>query len=264
MPWDCPQDCIEDADGLLYPTGGVYARVFIVMQNVFTELAVSPPLQAPVPSCLQKRLNRRLKMDGLKLLGDIADGCIAAAFFDPQYRGILDKLCYGNEGASRGKRRSDLRQMTKDEIAAFIGEIARTLKPSGHVFLWVDKYELLNGFRHWLEGSALHVVDLIGWDKCRMGMGYRTRRVTEYCLVLQKPPLRAKGVWTSHTIRDTWQEKVDTSGHPHRKPIGLQTALMEAVTHEGDIILDPAAGDFTVLEAAGACGRNFIGCDIAG
>ena len=33
-------------------------------------------------------------------------------------------------------------------------------------------------------------------------MGYRTRRKSEYCLVLQKVPLRAKGVWRSHNIPD--------------------------------------------------------------
>jgi site-specific DNA-methyltransferase (adenine-specific) len=28
----------------------------------------------------------------------------------------------------------------------------------------------------------------------KMGMGYRTRRESEYLLVLQKPPLKAKGI----------------------------------------------------------------------
>ena len=97
-----------------------------------------------------------------------------------------------------------------------------------------------------------------------MGMGYRSRRVTEYCLVLQKQPRKAKGVWKIHNIPDTWQEKAPSGVHPHRKPLDLQAALIAAVSNEGDIVLDPAAGDFTVMEAARLCRRNFLGCDLNG
>ena len=44
-----------------------------------------------------------------------------------------------------------------------------------------------------LEGSGFQVVDLITWNKIKMGMGYRTRRFGEHLVVLQKKPLRAKG-----------------------------------------------------------------------
>lgn len=43
-------------------------------------------------------LNRKNKMDGLDLLNSIDTETVKVAFFDPQYRGILDKLSYGNEG----------------------------------------------------------------------------------------------------------------------------------------------------------------------
>ena len=36
-------------------------------------------------------------------------------------------------------------------------------------------------------------MDLVTWDKDRMGMGYRTRRVTEYMVILQKPPTQVGG-----------------------------------------------------------------------
>ena len=55
----------------------------------------------------------------------------------------------------------------------------------------------------------MSTVDAMTWDKGRMGMGYRTRRRTEYLLVLQKEPTRAKGVWTAHDIPDIWLEKVE-------------------------------------------------------
>lgn len=211
------------------------------------------------------KLNRRLKMDGRDFLAALPEAAVPVAFFDPQYRGVLDKLQYGNEGKARGRRRSALRQMDEDLIASFVRGIDRALVPSGHLFLWMDKFHLLNGFRKWLEGTALDVVDMVNWNKQRMGMGYRSRRITEYCVVLQKAPRRAKGVWTIHNIPDTWEEKVQAAkGHPHQKPVRLQRELLSAVTGEGDIVIDPAAGDFSVMSAARAAQRNFLGCDLNG
>ena len=95
-------------------------------------------------------------------------------------------------------------------------------------------------------------------------MGYRSRCKTEYCVVLQKQPRKAKGVWKTHNIPDTWREKVTSDGHPHKKPIKLQAELLAAVSNEGDIVIDPAAGDFTVMTAANNRHRNFLGCDLNG
>ena len=215
-----------------------------------------------LPSDVQ--INARLKMDGLKLLASLPEGSIPVAFLDPQYRNGLNKMAYGNEGKSRGKTRCELPQMDNETIRRFLQGIDRALIPMGHLFLWMDKFELLNDFRAWLEGTALDVVDLVNWDKGRMGMGYRTRRTTEYCVVLQKPPRRAKGVWKTHNIPDSWREKAPRGTHPHRKPIDLQGKLLAAVSHEGDLVLDPAAGDFTVLQACRLQRRAFIGCDLNG
>lgn len=53
-------------------------------------------------------LNQRNRMDGLALLKRLNDNAIRAVFFDPQYRGVLDRLKYGNEGKSRGRARCAL------------------------------------------------------------------------------------------------------------------------------------------------------------
>ena len=96
-------------------------------------------------------------------------------------------------------------------------------------------------------------------------MGYRTRRRSEHLLVLQKPPRRAKGVWKRHDIPDVWQEPAQRGGGGvHPKPVGLQGALIEAVSNPGDTVVDPAAGSFSVLDACRAHGRDFVGCDING
>ena len=249
----------QQTQTLIEPSTAGFAET---ASNVFSTARSVSSQSIQLPPAL--RLNERLRMDGLKLLADLPGEAVPVAFLDPQYRGILDKMGYGNEGKSRGQRRCALAQMDSAAIARFVQGIERALMPTGHLFLWLDKFELLNGFQRWLEGGSLEVVDLVNWDKARMGMGYRSRRVTEYCLVLQKPPRRAKGVWKTHNIPDTWREPAPKGVHPHRKPLELQAALLAAVSNEGDIILDPAAGDFTVMQAALSRHRNFLGCDLNG
>jgi site-specific DNA-methyltransferase (adenine-specific) len=207
-------------------------------------------------------LDERNEADGLTLLRHLETDSFPLCIFDPQYRGVLDRQKYGNEG-SRQQERSTLPQMDEKEIISFIKEIYRTLMPSGHLLLWVDKYHLCMGVMPWLSETQLFTVDLIVWNKKRMGMGYRTRRQSEYCLVLQKAPLRAKGVWRSHHIPDVWDEKLDVP-FTHAKPLQLQIELIEALTNTRDVVVDPAAGSFSVLEACRRTNRRFLGCDIRG
>lgn len=205
--------------------------------------------------------NYKNKSDGLILLSDLLDESISCAFFDPQYRGVLDKLRYGNEGQGRGKARSDLVQMSEDVIMKFIKELDRVIKPSGHLFIWIDKFHLCTGVNQWFNDTNFCIVDLLTWDKGKIGMGYRTRRKAEYLLVLQKKPVRAKGVWTLHNIPDVWIEKVIKT-HPHSKPINLQEQLILATTNKNDYVCDPASGGYSVFGACKSTGRNFVGCDI--
>ena len=142
--------------------------------------------------------------------------------------------------------------------------------PSGYLFLWADAFRVGSG-DHLRVADVLSCVDLIAWNNGRFGMGYRTRRCGDYLVILQKPPIRAKATWHDHGIRDRWieevdalwVEKVDTDIHPHIKPAGLIRRLIAAVTAPGDLVIDPAAGSFTVMDVAHELGRRFCGCDIA-
>ena len=207
-------------------------------------------------------LNQPNDYDGLDLLAEIEPGSVPLCIFDPQYRGVLDQMAYGNEGVSRGQRRSSLPQMDEGTIAEFIRRIAKALIPSGHLFLWVDKFHLCQGVQPWFDDVGMEIVDMVTWNKDRMGMGYRTRRYAEYLIIAQKFPKRAKGVWQRHDIPDVWTEVVSKRGGVHPKPVNLQAALIEAVTNPGDVVLDPAAGSYSVMDAALQKGRQFIGCDL--
>ena len=212
--------------------------------------------------------NSRNQAEGNAFLKDLPNDFAKIVFLDPQYRGVLDYLNYGNEGEGREAERCALPQMV-DEIPEFIREIHRVLLPSGHLFLWMDKFHLVSGsFHEWLTDTGFFIVDMMVWNKGKMGMGYRTRRCSEFLVILQKAPKRAKDVWKVHDIRDIWIEGITRSkknrAHPHQKPLNLHIRLIEAVSEEGDIVVDPAAGSFMVLEACRATNRMFLGCDING
>ena len=106
----------------------------------------------------------------------------------------------------------------------------------------------------------MKTVDMLVWNKLRMGMGYRTRRCCEYLVILQKYPYKAK--WKKRNIRDVWDEKPLPKSRVHAKPVTLQQKLIEAVSDPGDTVIDPAAGSYSVLTACKNSKRRFLGCDI--
>jgi len=154
-------------------------------------------------------LNIAQQGDALELLRSLPDGCVALGFFDPQFRELLERQQYGNEGVSRQSERARLPAMTPGYIDAVIHEFARVLKPSGYLMRWTDKFCLCEGRHLSIPPEVLKVVDLIATDNERIGMGYRTRCRGDFLLVLQKPPIKAKATWTDHGIPDRWVEKVD-------------------------------------------------------
>ena len=50
--------------------------------------------------------------------------------------------------------------------------------------------------------------------------------------------------------------------HPTQKPLELMKALIELVTQEGQVVLDPFAGSGTTLLAAKKLGRKYIGFEM--
>ena len=161
----------------------------------------TPMAQWPLP------LNQHNQGNGLHLLEQLEPASIPVCFFDPQYRGILDKMSYGNEGVKRGKQRSRLPQMNDDTISAFIKGITAALTPSGHLFLWIDKFHLCSGVLPWIKGLPIDVVDMVTWNKNKMGMGYRTRRFSEHLMVLQKQPNEPKAYGKNTTSQTSGQNQ---------------------------------------------------------
>ncbi len=207
--------------------------------------------------------NARQKMDAVELLSRIPDRIAKLVVLDPQYRTGLDHLAFGNEG-KRQIDRAKLPQMTDGKIAFLVEEAERVLRPSGHCVIWLDKFSIGTGqhLKYLRRARHLQVVDLLAWNKLRIGMGRRLRCVTEYLVIAQKLPIRAKDVWTDHRINDSWLESTDRRIHAHAKPYVLMERLIRAVTDRTDLVIDPCAGGYGILEACRASGREFVGGDL--
>jgi site-specific DNA-methyltransferase (adenine-specific) len=82
-------------------------------------------------------LNVAQRRDALDLLRSLSAQCASLAFFDPQHRGVLDRLKFGNEG-SRQCGRARLPSMSEDYIDECCRKIARTLAPGGYLMRWMD------------------------------------------------------------------------------------------------------------------------------
>lgn len=207
--------------------------------------------------------NCRQQIDAVELLSRIPNEIAALFIADPQYRAVLDKMDYGNEGKKQIGRAA-LKSMDDSTIAFLIEEAARVLLPSGHCLIWMDKFSIASGhWRRWIRRTPqLGIVDLICWNKLRPGMGRRARCMTEYLVILQKAPQRAKDIWTDHSIGDAWSESSDRRIHTHAKPYVLTERLIRAMTKRGDLVIDPCAGGYGVLTACQASGREFIGGDL--
>lgn len=215
------------------------------------------------PRPAQIARNARQKMSGYVLLRGLEAECAKLVVFDPQYRAVLDHLDFGNEG-ERQKERARLPQMSDAGIAQYVEEIERVLKPNGHLAFWIDKFGIGSGhhLRYFNHTWQLKVVDLLCWNNLRFGMGRRLRGSCEYLLIAQKLPAKAKGSWTDATMRDCWAEQSDRERHPHAKPYQLTERVIRATTKKGDLVVDPCAGSYVVLEACQATGREFAGCDL--
>lgn len=206
----------------------------------------------------------RFQGDGVFFLNNILEQeCTTCLFFDPQYNGIVEHLDL-EESYGRFEERFKKQSMSDEVIRDFTAGVERVLKPSGYMFLWVDKFHLMTNFREWLLPN-LEVVDMITWDKGRIGMGRRSRYQSEFCVVVQKSPRNAKATWSRHDIPDVWREKLsrhDKERHPHTKPSGLVGALIETTTQKGDLVVNPCAGSFITESVAFSIGRDFYGADL--
>lgn len=202
-------------------------------------------------------LNTKQNGEGLELLTSLTENSVSLVFFDPQYEAVRRAI----------PTNYPLYSQSDYQIMLILEQIERTLKPSAFCLLWVNKTLLGNDrVPLWLlKTPSLKIVDFLVWHKKNsLGLGSWLRSNAEFCFLIQKYPTNGK-LFKNRSFGNVWEEEVLPASqrkHPHQKPRKLIKALIEATTEKGDLIIDPCAGSFVVLEVCQELGREFLGVDL--
>ena len=202
-------------------------------------------------------LNTKQSGEALELLTNLKENSVSLVFFDPQYEPVWNVL----------SRDYPLYSQSDYQILRILEQIERVLKSSSFCLLWVNKTLLGNDrIPLWLlKTPVLKIVDFLVWHKKNsLGLGNWLRSNAEFCFLIQKYPQSGK-LFKNRSFGNVWEENVVPNSkrkHPHQKPRELIKALISATTNEKDLVVDPCAGSFVVLEVCQELKREFLGCDL--
>ena len=138
----------------------------------------------------------------------------------------------------------------------------------------LEEYQVYNA-ADWTEYEPVNdfiVKDLIRWKKTNAMPRNRDRRfITDYEVAIWAVKKGEK--WTFNRLSDTYEipeiiggltpksEKLN-GGHTTQKPVYLMRWLVERLTNDKDVILDPFMGSGTTGVACKNLNRNFIGIEL--
>ena len=205
-------------------------------------------------------LNAVNEGDGLELLRSLKNEVAQLVIFDPQYKDTKNTAKHVNEHYYKLPHANQDEQNIKD----FVKEIARVLKPSAFLLFWIDDLILIkSNFKQWIS-EPLKVIEILIWKKGKfVGLGINYfRKNCEYALLIQKEPLK-KQVKDAGIV-NVFSEIVDFAKrhNTHEKPYKMTKKIIKQLTNTEDLVVDPCAGSFVVMEACLATNRNFLGVDL--
>ncbi|MDQ6891100.1 MAG: site-specific DNA-methyltransferase [Acidobacteriota bacterium] len=104
-----------------------------------------------------------------------------------------------------------------------------------------------------------------GWHEVARNVWHKpdTKSITHYELIIiwsKEPRQKVSRVW-SIPILD-YRSLHDWKPHPTQKPVRLMRYLLEQVTKEGDLVLDPFVGTGTTAVACKQMKRHYIGIEV--
>lgn len=125
----------------------------------------------------------------------------------------------------------------------------RLLVDGGHALVFID-WRMAPQMSAAIESADLRPVNLIVWDKGRMGMGTHFRHQHELVLHFCKGQGRTARRRDVPNVLQCPPVAREAQRHPTQKPVDLLRRLLSVVCPPGGVVLDPFAGSGAVGLAA--------------
>lgn len=190
-----------------------------------------------------------------------------AVITDPPYNISRD-----NNFKTMGRAGIDFGEWDKGfDLTGWIKYCEPLLKKGGNIVIF-NSWKNMTLITDALENNGFEVKDLIRWKKTNAMPRNRDRRfITDYEVAVWA--VKKGGKWTFNRLSDTYEipeilggltpksEKIN-GGHPTQKPVYVMKWLLERLTNENDLILDPFMGRGSTGVACLATNRRFAGVEI--
>ena len=190
--------------------------------------------------------------DCLEIVKQIPSASVDMVLIDPPY----STPTVASFGRQVTKRLSDL-AIQEHYFGTLKPELERILKQDAPLMVFCDDiyYAVLVGlFYDWKQ------INLLVWDKRRIGMGKPFRRRHECLFYANRgtPPVAGEA---SH-IPTVLEYPLTKEHHGAEKPVALCQQMIRELTPPGGCVVDLFMGSGTTGVAAKLAGRRFIGCEL--
>ena len=190
--------------------------------------------------------------DCLERMKEIPGGSVDMVLTDPPY----STPTVASFGRQVTKRLSDL-AIQEYYFSVIKSELERIMKPGAPLIVFCDDiyYAVLVGlFYDWKQ------INLLVWDKKRIGMGKPFRRRHELLFYANRGSQVVTGKM-SH-IPTIIESPLTKKHHGAEKPVALCQMLIEELTPSDGVVLDPFMGSGTTGVTCKILGRDFIGIEL--
>ena len=205
--------------------------------------------------------------NAIDFMKTLEDESVDAIITDPPYCISRD-----NNFTTMGRAGIDFGEWDKDfDLTSWIKVAKPLLKKGGNIVIFND-WKNMTYITKSLEDNGFEVKDLIRWKKTNAMPRNRDRRfITDYEVAVWA--VKKGGKWTFNRLSETYEipeivggvtpksEKI-YGGHPTQKPVYVMKWLIERLTNECELVLDPFMGSGTTGVACKELNREFIGIEL--
>ena len=212
-------------------------------------------------------LNKIYNEDCIEGMEKIEKESVDALITDPPYNIARD-----NNFKSMGRAGIDFGEWDKDfDLTSWISVAVDKVKKGGNVIIFTD-WKSITPIIEELEKNKCDIKDMIRIEKSNPMPRNRDRRfITDYEIAIWA--VKKGGKWTFNRQSETYERPLiktrvtpkseKTEGaHPTQKSLEAMEWIIERLTNENDIVLDPFIGSGTTGVACNNLNRYFTGFEL--